>query len=518
MPLTQGLQRALQQRPNGSATVFAGRRQTFAQYADRVARLAGALQRLGIRRGERIAILAHNSDRYAECFMAAWWIGAVANPVNTRWSAAEVAYSLNDSASSVLLADDACLALAAAMPQQAPSLRALIHFGEAARPEGVADYEALLRAAEPVEDLRCGGDELAVICYTGGTTGAPKGVMLSHGNLWSSAIARLAEAPVGADGTALQVAPLFHVAGLGGLVTQTIVGACNVFLPSFNAQAVMECIERERVTQVVLVPTMVQMLLDHPAFGRYRLDSLKRIIYGASPISETLLERALQALPGVDFMQSYGMTEAAPVVAMNPAQNHTAEGRLKGKLRAAGKAAFSVEIRIVDAGGDEVPRRTVGEVAVRGPNIMQGYWNKPEETAAALRGGWLHTGDGAWMDEDGYIHIVDRMKDMIISGGENVYSAEVENAISRHPAVAACAAIGIPSAEWGESVHAAIVLKAGMQATAEEIQIHCRALIAGYKCPKSVEFRSELPLSAAGKVLKTALREPYWKDRQRAVG
>jgi acyl-CoA synthetase (AMP-forming)/AMP-acid ligase II len=203
---------------------------------------------------------------------------------------------------------------------------------------------------------------------------------------------------------------------------------------------------------------------------------------------------------------------------MNPAENHRPGGRLRGKLRAAGKAALSVEIRIVDADGREVPRGTVGEVLVRGPNIMQGYWNKPRETAEALRDGWLHTGDGGYMDQDGYLYIVDRMKDMIISGGENVYSAEVENALSRHPAVAACAVIGIPSAEWGESVHAVIVPRAGMEASAEDIRLHCRGLIAGYKCPKTVEFRSELPLSAAGKVLKTVLREQHWQGRQRAVG
>lgn len=517
MSLTQGLHRALQQRPDAIATVFGERRVSFRHFVERIARMAGALRARGVKAGDRIAILALNADRYAESFFAAWWLGAIANPVNTRWSVAEIVYSLNDCECSVLIVDDAFLKSVGAICEEARALRTVIHFGELQTPEGALSYEQILQAAEPVEDLRAAYGELAVICYTGGTTGSPKGVMLTHGNLWSSAIARIAEAHVGPDSVALQVAPMFHVAGLGGLVTQTIVGGTNVFLPSFQAEATLACIERNKVTNVVLVPTMIQMLLDHPSFREYRLDSLQRIIYGASPISAALLDRALEALPGVDFMQSYGMTEAAPVVAMNPPENHTAEARKRGKLRAAGKAALSVEICIVDAMGKEVPRHTVGEVTVRGPNVMQGYWNKPKETAVALRDGWLYTGDGAYMDDDGYIFVVDRMKDMIISGGENIYSAEVENAIGRHPAVATCAVIGIPSEEWGESVHAVIVLKPGMSAGFDEIREHCRKLIAGYKCPKSAQFEQALPLSAAGKVLKTALREPFWKGRARSV-
>ncbi|HYD61225.1 MAG TPA: long-chain fatty acid--CoA ligase [Noviherbaspirillum sp.] len=517
MSLTQGLHRAVQQHPHATATVFGERRQTFAQYIDRVARLAGALRKQGVRPGDRVGILALNSDRYAESFYAIWWLGAVANPINTRWSVPEVIYSMNDCDTSVLIVDDTFVALSGQIRQKAKALHTVIHFGDKETPAKVLDYEALLAASEPVEDMRCDDSDLAVICYTGGTTGFPKGVMLTHLNLWASAVARMAEQTIPGNAVTLHVAPMFHVAGLGGLVTHGIVGGTNVFLPSFNPQAVLACIEQNRISHMMLVPTMVQMLLDHPSFKQFRLDSLKRIVYGASPIPEAVLDRALDMLPGVEFMQSYGMTEAAPVVAMNLPENHTAEGRKRGKLRAAGRASYSVEIRIVDENGREVPRNTVGEITVRGPNITQGYWNKPKETAAALRDGWFYTGDGAWMDEDGYIYVVDRMKDMIISGGENVYSAEVENAIGQHPAVAACAVVGIPSEEWGESVHAVIVLKPGMSATAEGIRDHCRTLIAGYKCPKSVQFQAELPLSAAGKVLKTVLREPFWQGRERAV-
>jgi acyl-CoA synthetase (AMP-forming)/AMP-acid ligase II len=234
-------------------------------------------------------------------------------------------------------------------------------------------------------------------------------------------------------------------------------------------------------------------------------------------MSEAVLDRAMSALPGVGFVQIYGMTELSPLATVNPAYNHTAEGRKHGRLRAAGRASYCVEVRIVDHDGREVPRRTVGEVAVRGPNVMQGYWNKPEQTALAVRDGWMHTGDGAYMDEDGFIFIADRLKDMIITGGENVYSGEVENALARHPAVAACAVIGIPSDQWGEAVHAAVVRKPGQDASAEELIAHCKSLIAGYKCPRSVAFADALPLSGAGKVLKTKLREPFWHGRDRGV-
>jgi acyl-CoA synthetase (AMP-forming)/AMP-acid ligase II len=263
---------------------------------------------------------------------------------------------------------------------------------------------------------------------------------------------------------------------------------------------------------------MVQMLVDHPAMQQPRdLSALHTIAYGASPMSEAVVDRAMKALPGVGFIQAYGMTELSPLATLNPAWYHTAEGRTAGKLRSAGRASHCTEVKIVDAEGCEVPRGTVGEVIVRGPNVMQGYWNKPEQTAAALKNGWMHTGDGAYMDDDGFIFIADRLKDMIISGGENIYSAEVENALAQHPAVAACAVIGIPNDQWGESVHAVVVLKPNTGPEASELIDHCKALIAGYKCPRSVDFVAALPLSGAGKVLKTTLREPFWKGRTRNV-
>jgi acyl-CoA synthetase (AMP-forming)/AMP-acid ligase II len=311
---------------------------------------------------------------------------------------------------------------------------------------------------------------------------------------------------------------MFHLADMGLAMPHWIEGNTHSIIPSFSPELLLDTIERDHVSHVLLVPTMIQKLIAHPSMRQRRdLSSLKTIVYGASPISESVLAHAMDALPGVDFVEAYGMTELGPLATINPAYYHTPEGRKLGKLHSAGRASFCVEVRIVDRDGREVPRGTVGEVVVRGPNVMQGYWNQPEATAAALRDDWMHTGDGAYMDQDGFIFVIDRLKDMIISGGENVYSAEVENVLAQHPAVAACAVIGVPSPEWGEAVHAFVVRKDQHDVSADELVAHCKGMIAGYKCPRSVDFLEALPLSGAGKVLKTQLREPFWSGRDRDV-
>lgn len=518
MYLTQGLHRAVQQKPDRVAVRFGGRSRTFRELAERVARLAGALQKLGMDEGDRVAMLALNSDRYLEYQVAVPWGGGVLNPCNIRWSPAEILYALNDSGSTILLVDDTFCPVAEAIRKDAATLRELVYCGDGPTPAGMLNYEVLLDSAQPVPDAARRGEDLAGIFYTGGTTGFPKGVMLSHTNICSSGLALHAEGVADEDGSYLHAAPMFHLADIGISQPHWIQGNTHVVIPAFAPEAVLDTIERDRITSVLLVPTMIQMLVDHPAMKKPRdLGSLKTIVYGASPISEAVLERAMTALPGVEFFQAYGMTELSPVATVNPAWAHKPENRKRGKLRAAGRASFCCEVRIVDGDDREVPRGTVGEVIARGPNVMQGYWNKPEQTAAAVRDGWMHTGDGGYMDEDGFVFIVDRLKDMIISGGENIYSAEVENALSQHPAVAASAVIGIPSEEWGEAVHAVVIAKPGASASPDELIAHCKSLIAGYKCPRSVEFREALPLSGAGKVLKTELRKPFWEGQQRQV-
>ena len=518
MYLTQSLHRAVQQHPERAAVRFGVREYSYREFGERVARLAGALQNLGLRDGGRVAMLALNSFRYLEYQMAVPWAGGVLNPCNIRWSPSEIAYSLNQSGSTLLLVDDIFVPMVQQLRREASLACHVIYCGDGPVPEGMQGYEQILAQASPVPDAVRRGEDLAGIFYTGGTTGFPKGVMLSHNNLCSSGLANVAEGLVTSGGVYLHAAPMFHLADLGMGIAQWLQGNTHAILPSFDPEAVLDALSRYAVTDVMLVPTMIQMMVDHPAAQTRRdLSALRNLIYGASPISEAVLDRAMAALPGVSFVQAYGMTELSPVATINPACNHTQEGRKLGKLRSAGRASYGVEVRIVDADGAEVPRGTVGEVVVRGANVMQGYWKHPEQTATALRDGWLFTGDGAWMDEDGYIYIADRLKDMIISGGENVYSAEVENALAQHPAVAMCAVIGVPDARWGEAVHAVVVTKPGHGVAAESLISHCRSLIAGYKCPRSIEWRDALPMSGAGKVLKTSLRKSYWQNRSRQV-
>lgn len=503
MYLTQGLHRAVQQTPDATMTIFGERAWTFQEAADRVARLAGALRGLGVADGDRVAMLALNSDRYSEYLLAVPWANAVINPVNIRWSPAEVVYSFEDSQTGVLFVDDAFAAMLPALRQGYPGLQTVIHCGDGPAPEGALRYEELVAGTEPIEDARRGGDEMAGVFYTGGTTGFPKGVMLSHANLITSNLGALATGYILRTGARLlHAAPMFHLADLATWTGQLIRGGTHVIIPMFEPVAVMTAIETHQATDVFLAPTMIQMLVDHPSIAEHDLSSLRAVLYGASPIAQALLDRATKALPTATFIQGYGMTEVAVATLLSPDDHRDA------RLTSAGRAAPHAEVRIVDSHDQEVPRGTVGEVVVRGGHVMLGYWNKPQETAAALRGGWMHTGDGAYMDDDGYIYIVDRLKDMIVSGGENVYSTEVENAIAKHPAVATCAVIGIPDDQWGERVHAVVVLNPGAHATAQDISDHVKTLIATYKAPRSVEFVDALPVSGTGKVLKRELRKP----------
>lgn len=517
MYLTQGLQRALQQTPDSVVTICGARRRTFSEFGQRIARLAGALQQLGMAPGDRVSTLALNSDRYIECMMATWWGGGALNPVNIRWAVPEIVYSLDDCDTGILFVDDHFLPLVPGIRASARRAPVVIYIGEGQAPQGMLDQEQLIAASAAVADAGRGGEDLACIMYTGGTTGFPKGVMQSHLNLWSACIQRMAEYPQGSENRDLFVMPLFHIAGLARVVSGFIAGGSFVVLPTFDPAQVLATLERERITDAILVPTMIQALLEHPNFAEHDLGSLQRLTYGASPTAGEMVERVLAVLPNLQLSHSYGLTEACPIVSTNPPENHSAAARASGLSRSVGRGGLGVNVKIVDPQGQEVPRGTVGEIIVRGPNIMQGYWNKPQETAKALRDGWLWTGDGAYMDDQGYLYIVDRLKDMIVSGGENVYSAEVENVIARHPAVLMCAVIGVPHEQWGESVHAVVVQKPGFTLTLDEVRNHCRDAIANYKCPKSVEFRDTLPLSSAGKILKRELRTPYWENKHRSV-
>jgi long-chain acyl-CoA synthetase len=516
--ITQLLRRAVQTAPHRIAAEYSGRSRTWLEFSDRVARLAGALRGLGLAPGDRVGLLALNSDRYLECLFAMPWGGLVIVPINTRLAAPEIEFWLADPECSALLVDENFAAIAASLKPQLPHLKHFVFVGEGATPEGMLDYETLLGRAEPAPDAGRRGDELAAIFYTGGTTGRSKGVMLSHRNI----VANVQNTALALDGDAdtvyLHAAPMFHLADNAVNFVVTAVGGKHLFMPRFDPGAFLKMVAEQKVTSTLIVPTMINMIVNHPTVETMDTSSLKRVIYGASPMPEAVIRRAFVALPYTKFVQAYGQSEAAPCMVFMYPDRHVVEGPKAGKIKSAGQAAIGCEIAILDLNGVELPRGQVGEICGRGDNVMLGYWRQPELTAAALRGGWLHTGDGGSMDEEGFVYVVDRMKDMIISGGENVYSAEVEQALYQHPAVAECAVIGVPDAKWGEAVHAIVRLKPGADADEPALIAHCHALIAGYKAPRSVTLRSEpLPLSGAGKVLKTELRKPYWEGQERRV-
>ena len=514
MGLTQGLHRAVQHSPALPATICDGRIRTWVQSADRIARFAGALVGLGVRPGDRVAMLSLNSDYYHEYLLAVPWAGAVLNPLNTQWSVPAIAFSLVDSQTRVLIVDDTFADLAASFIAECPELRFVIHCGPNPSPPGLLAFDDLVSRHEPVEDAQLSEHDTAGVFYTEDATGAPKGVALSHGGLLTSALGFIASGDtMTSAGVLLHLAPMFHLADIGAWVARNCVGGGHVMLPAFDAVSSVEAIRRFEVTDLSVVPTMLQILAEHPAAAEADLRTVEYVVYGGSPISASLIERVEAMMPMAKLVQTYGMTELSPVISVLDAEGH-ANTRLR---RSAGRAAPHVQIRIVDADDVEVPVGSVGEVTVRGGGLMLGYWNQPERTADVLRNGWVHTGDAAYMDECGYIFVVDRLKDVIVTGGGDVYSAEVENALMKHPAVANCAVIGVPDQRWGQRVHAVVVAQQGTLPTSDELKGHCRTLIANYKTPHSFEFVSELPLSGSGKVLKQQLRATHWPAGDRAV-
>lgn len=509
------LQRTARLNPKGTATRHQDREYSWSECHDRIARLGAALSALGLAEGDRVAILSLNSDRYYESLFAVPWAGLCVVPLNTRWALLENDYALRDSGTRVLMFDDAFSEQAQQLVRDIEELTLAIYMGDGDCPEWAQSYEQAIAAHGPIEPSGRSGDDMAGIFYTGGTTGFPKGVMQSHRALWASALGSLPEFQMDRDSRYLHVAPMFHVADLAGSMGTTLTGAAHVILKSFDPAEVIRTFADQRITHTLLVPAMIKMVLNHPHATGADVSSVQYILYGASPMPAATIEQCQSLWPTVDLIQAYGQTELAPIATMLSAAAHRAGGP---RLSSAGRPTAINEIRIVDDNGADCPTGTSGEVVVRGPHTMLGYWNKPEETAKALRDGWVYTGDAAYFDEEGYLFIVDRVKDMVVTGGENVFTTEVENALISHPSVQDVAVIGVPHPEWGEAVHAIVILHPGQTATEEELMAHCRERIAGYKLPKGITFRDEpLPLSGAGKVLKTELRKPFWEGHDRQV-
>jgi fatty-acyl-CoA synthase len=498
---------------------------TYCQFNERADRLSAALLRLGVRKGDRVAYLSFNCHRLLEAYYGVPQIGAILLAMNIRLSPEELTYILNDAAPRVLCFDPEFIPLVEALRPRAPSVEHYVSLRDI-KPAWAHElfYDDLLAAFGPADiDFReLDENSVAELFYTSGTTAHPKGVMLTHRNLYLHAFYTALGLGGSDHDVHLYTVPLFHVNSWGAPHIFTLLGGRHVMLRKFDPPTVLALVQRERVTRLQIVPAMAIAMINHPDFSRYDLSSVRQVMIGGAPAGTALMQEVETKIPGCTALGGYGLTETSPVISLARIKEHLADGPEEDHLRrkaTAGYALAGSEIRVVDLDGHDVAAdgKQVGEVVVRGDVVMEGYWRQPEATAAALRDGWFHTGDLATLDEEGYILIVDRAKDMILSGGENVASAEIERVLYDHPAVLECAVIAIPDEQWGEVAKAVITLRAGCQATEAEILAHCRKHLAGFKIPKSLEFADALPKGGTGKILKKVLREKCWAGHERRV-
>jgi fatty-acyl-CoA synthase len=502
------------ERPDSIALDFNDRLTTYRQLDERASRVAQGLIKLGQKRGSRVGYLGKNIDRYFEVLFGAFKSRTVVVGVNWRLAPPEIAYVLNDAAcETVFVGRDFYAAIEKVLPE-CPCVKNVVAMdgGHAQWPS----YEEWCDA-QPARDPMLGGspDDDVIQLYTSGTTGHPKGVQLSDANYLS--IMACAEdmglANYTPDDVVLVAMPFFHVAGVNIGVLALSKGARGIVLGDIDPQTILKLIETKHIGYAFLVPAVILFLTQQPNVREIDFSSLKVVSYGASPITEDLLLTA-QTLMGCGFMQLYGLTETTGAGTCLAPDDHAPA---RGKLRSCGKPVPGLELRVVDGNGAPLPPHQVGEIQIKGGTVMKGYWNKPDATRKSVVENWFATGDAGFFDEDGYLYIHDRVKDMIVSGGENIYPAEVENAVFGHPAVADVAVIGVPDDRWGEAVKAIVVQKPGISATPAEIIAWARERIAGYKLPKSVDFVDALPRNPSGKILRRELRQPYWEGRQRQV-
>jgi fatty-acyl-CoA synthase len=500
--------------PDAVALDFRDRITTYGQLDERASRVAQGLIGLGQAPGARIGYLGKNCDRYFEVLLGAFKARNVVVGVNWRLAPPEIAYVLNDAGCEVLFVGAEYCAMVDKIRRDCPKLKAVIAMDG---PHGAwPAYEDWRDGHEPRDPmLPVAPDDDVIQLYTSGTTGHPKGVQITNAN-YLAIFACLSSAPLGRyepHDVVLIAMPLFHVAGVNIGLLALAQGAQGIVLGETDAAEILRLIHGKRITYAFLVPALILFVLQHPAAAQTDFSSLKNVSYGASPISDEVLLRAKEVF-GCEFLQVYGLTETTGGGTMLEPHDHDPA---RGKLRSCGRPAPGHEIRIVDGMGNALPPGDVGEIQIRAPNVMKGYWNKEEATRKAISDGWFATGDAGFFDSDGYLYIHDRVKDMIVSGGENVYPAEVENAIMGHPAVGDVAVIGVPDERWGEAVKAIVVRKPGLEANPADIIAHARERIAGYKLPKSVDFVDALPRNPSGKVLRKDLRAPYWEGRDRQV-
>ncbi len=496
--------------PDRVALVSEAGRESWAEFHGRVLRCAGALRRAGIAPGDRVGHMGLNSADYVVLMQACFRVGAVLAPINWRLVAAEVGWILKDAGIRLLLADHAF----------APVVEPALAEAGVERLVWSEDFAAFVDGAPDDRLAPATPDDIVLQLYTSGTTGFPKGALLTHrslvGTIAKGGLTGESWSGWDADDACLIAMPLFHIGGTGWALHALHAGAKMVILARPDIDLIIDAVETQRITKMFAVPAVLNMILQHPKAGTADLSSLTELLYGASPIPLDVLKGAMGVFANASFIQCYGATETSGTVVYLPPADHDVAGN--ERMRGCGKPFPGNDVRIVDADLAELPRREVGEIAIRSVSVMAGYHANDEATAKSVRDGWYLTGDAGWMDEDGYLYIHDRVKDMIVSGAENIYPAEVENALFAHPAVRDAAVIGVPDPKWGEAVKAIVVLKPGEAADADALIAHCRTRIAGFKCPKSVDFVAELPRNPSGKVLKKEIRKTYWPEGERMVG
>ncbi|MDP6565366.1 MAG: fatty acid--CoA ligase [Alphaproteobacteria bacterium] len=506
------IRRHARERGDKVALIFEDRQTTYRQLNDNASRVANGLIEAGIKPGQRVAILAKNIDVFFEIYYGASKAGAVLVPVNFRLAPPEVAFVVNDAGAEMLFVGEEFYAMIEGLGDGLTTVRKTI-----ALHDNHLEWSAYSawRDQQPSEDPAAEGapSDTAIQVYSSGTTGHPKGVEIMHKNfLYMLPIVLDEWGSWDVDDVSMVAMPLFHVAGCQWGFVAFYVGGTNVLLPDVDPPAILRAVEEHRITQVLFVPAVILFLLQTPGCAETDFSSVKMVVYGASPIPFPVLQQAVEAF-GCGFAQVYGLTETTGAVTYLPPEDHDGSD----KMKSCGKPMSTARIRVVDQDGDDRPVGQVGEIVVAGGQIMKGYWNLPEASAEAIKGEWFHSGDAGYFDDEGYLYIHDRVTDMIISGGENIYPAEVESALAAHPKIADVAVIGVPDDRWGEAVKAIIVVAPDQELDAEEVIGFAHQNIAGYKCPKSVDFAAELPRNPSGKILKRELRKPYWQDQDRQV-
>jgi acyl-CoA synthetase (AMP-forming)/AMP-acid ligase II len=525
MILTESLRKAVKFFPEKSAIICGNQRWNYRQFFERINRLSRCLRGWGIETADKVAILHPNCHCFLEAYYAIAQIGAVSVPINYRLSPREIAFILQDSESKIVIVDPEFQKLVDPVRNEISTVMKIVWTGR----EGVEvesrdiGYETALRSVEshPISEPRTQEEDVAHIYYTSGTTGRPKGVMLSHKNVSTHALGTIAELHLTDGDVWVHVAPLFHLADAWATWAITWVGGTHVLVREFEAKVVFEVIEREKVTLTNLIPTMLNLMVKHPGVGDYDYSSLRVLLSGGAPIAPEVVRRIVETFK-CDYIQTYGMTETSPYLTLSLLKGHLKDLSYEDQLRfksKTGREFIGVNLKVVNERGEEVQRdeKEVGEIIVKGDIVTKGYWKLPEETAKAIKEGWLFTGDMAVIDEEGYVTIVDRKKDMILTGGENVYSTEVENVLYMHPAILECAIIGIPDEKWGEGVKGIVVLRSDLHATEAEIIQFCKDRMAHYKAPKSIDFIHALPRTGSGKIHKKTLRDKYWEGYDKKV-